>query len=173
MDSKMTVEPVEERDPGTDQDWKDRVANFIGESETKALRGDHASSSKPDIAKPGAEIFVHELREIARVNGDVPPGYRQLATTEDEGGFLAVRPPEPFGFERQRGLVGSRSHHIAVDGLEEGLDESGLHRGSACEFVRGLEPVDASVLARDETVETRCHMDRHARIGACHSFSVK
>src|SRR5690242_4670919 len=162
MESDVSVEPVEERDPGTDQDRKDRVTNFIGESETKALGGNHASASEPDIAKLGAQVFVHEPREIARVNGDITPGYRQLPTTEDKGGFIAVRPPEPFGFERQRGLVRSRSHDVAVDGLEEGFDESWLHRGSAREFVRGLKPVDASVLSRDEAVETRRHVDRHA-----------
>ena len=74
MQSDVSIEPVEERDPATDQNQTDRVANFIRESETTALGGNHPSSSEPDIAKPGTQILVRELREITRVNGDIAPG---------------------------------------------------------------------------------------------------
>ena len=101
---------------------------------------------------------------------DGVPGPWQLATGEDEHGFVAVRPPEPLGFKAKRGLIGSRSHDVAVDRLEERFDESRVHGVPACEFVRGFEPVDAPVLSGDEAVEARRHVDRDARISVCHRF---
>ena len=52
----------------------------------------------------GPQAPIDELREIARVELDGIPGPRQLATSEDEGGFVAVRPPEAFSLKIQRGL---------------------------------------------------------------------
>jgi len=112
----------------------------------------------------GPQAPIHELREIARVELDGIPGTRQLATSQNEGGFVAVRPPEALGLKIQRGLICSRSHDVAVDRLEERFDESRVHGLPACEFVCGFEPVDAPILSSDEAVEARRHVDRHARI---------
>src|SRR5947208_4427757 len=103
------------------------------------------------------------MRRIASVELDSIPGLRHIETSEDEGGFVAVRPPHPFGFKTQRGLIGSRPHDIAVDRLEESLDESWVQGVPACEFVRGFEPVDAPVLSSDETVEARLRRVGQAR----------
>src|SRR6185436_12716014 len=101
------------------------------------------------------------------------PDPRQLPTGKDEGGFVPVRPPQPLGFKTKRGLIGSRSHDVAVDRLEERLDEFWVHGVPAYEFVRGFEPVDASVLPSNEAVEARHHMDRYARIRVCHRLIPK
>ena len=62
------------------------------------------------------------------------------------------------------------NHDVTIDRLEEGLDESRIHRVSAGEFVRGFEPVAPSVLARDEAVKARGHVDRNTRVRACFHF---
>src|SRR5580765_3749751 len=103
MESEVSVELLEESDPFTDQDRQDRIAHVVGEPEAKAFRGDHTPSDKPDVTEPGAQTFVHELREIARVELYGIPSSRQRAMSEDEGGFVAVRPSEPLGLEAQRG----------------------------------------------------------------------
>src|SRR5262249_40917564 len=87
---------------------------------------------------------------------------------EDEGGFVTIRPPQPLGIKTKRGLIGSRSHDVAVNRLEERLDESWIHGVAVYEFVRRLEPVDAPVLSSNEAVEARCHVDRYARISVRH-----
>src|SRR3954447_8885165 len=61
---------------------------------------------------------------------------------------------------------------VAVDRLQERFDEFGIHAVTACELVRGLHPVDAPVLARDEAVEDRRHVDRDARLSVCHRFTL-
>ena len=99
--------------------------------------------------------------ELDRVSGA-----GECAVGEHECGFVAVRPTEPLGLEAKRGLVGSRSHDVAVDGLQELLDESRFHGNAVCEFVRCLEPIDASIPSRDEAIEARYHVDRHARQGS-------
>src|SRR5262245_34383601 len=93
-----------------------------------------------------------------------------MATSEDEGRFVAVRPPRPFGFKTKRGFVGSRSHDVTVDCVEERLDDARVHGVPAEEFVRGLEPVDAPVLSSDEAVEARGHVDRYLRFRVCHGL---
>src|SRR5688572_28665138 len=75
--------------------------------------------------------------------------------------------PNPRASKPSASLVGSRSHDIAVDRLEERLDEYGIRRFSAGEFVRGLQPVDPPVVPCDEAVETRLHMDGDAGISVC------
>src|SRR5207237_10225393 len=79
----------------------------------------------------------------------------------------------PFGSKTKHGLIGSRSHDVAFDRLEERLDESGVHGVPAYEFVCGFEPVDASVLSSDEAVKARRHVDRYVRIRVCHRFVPK
>ena len=164
VEGDVSVELFEEWDPITNQDWHDRITNFVGQPEAKAFARDHTASDKPDVTERGPQTPIHELREIARVELDGIPGTRQLATSEDEGGFVAVRPPEAFSLKIQRGLICSRSHDVAVDRLEERFDESRVHGLPACEFVCGFEPVDAPILSSDEAVEARRHVDRHARI---------
>src|SRR5262249_36196752 len=94
------------------------------------------------------------------------------ATSEDKGGFVAVRPPQPFGLKTERGLISSRSHDVAVNRLEERFDKAWVQGVPAYEFVRGLHPGDAPVLSSDEAVEARCHMNRNARISPCHRFPL-
>jgi hypothetical protein len=100
----------------------------------------------------GRRYPIHVLCQVARVELNAVPGSRQVAAREDEGGFVAVGPPQPFGFKIKRGLIGARPHDVAVDRLEEGLDESWVQGFPAREFVRGFEPVDAPVLSGDEAV---------------------
>src|SRR5687768_9453637 len=143
MEGDVPVELLEEPDSITNQDRQYRIAHLVRQPETKAFGGDHPASHKPDGTEPGPQATIHELGEIAGVELDRVPDPRELASSEDEGGLVAVRPAEPLGFETKRGLVGSRSHDVAVDRLEEGLDESRVHRVAAGEFVRRLQPVDS------------------------------
>ncbi len=133
--AKLSVELLEEWDPITNQDRQDRISNFVCEPETKACGGDDTASNKPDTTERGPQATIHELREIARVELDGIPSPWQLATREDESRFVAVWPPQPFGLKTQSGLIGSRSHDVAVDRLEERLDESWVHGVPAWEFV--------------------------------------
>src|SRR5207248_7633581 len=82
------------------------------------------------------------------------------------------RPLEPFGFKTQRGLIGSRPHDVAVNRLEEGLNECWVQGIATREFVGSLEPVDAPVLSSDEAVEARRHVNRYARISVCHHVAL-
>jgi hypothetical protein len=66
---------------------------------------------------------MHQVREVARVELDRIPRFRQLATGQDERGLVAIGPTESLSLEVQCGGVGSRAHDVAVDGLEEFLDE--------------------------------------------------
>ena len=168
MQRDVFVELIEERNAITNQDRQNRIANFVGQPQTEAFARDRTAPSKPDVTEPGTQVTIYELREIARVELDCGSGPWQLASREDESWFVPVGPPEPFGFESKRGLIGSRSHHIAVDRLEKRLDESWVHRVSACVFVRRFEPVDAPVPSRDEAVEARRHVDRYTRIRIRH-----
>ena len=126
---------LEERDPITNQDRQDRVAHFVGQPESKAFGGDHTAAGKPDGAERGSQAPIHELREVAGVELDGIPGPWQRATREDEGGGVAVRPPQSLGFKPKRGLIGARPHDVAVDRLEKRFDESRVHGVPACEFV--------------------------------------
>src|SRR5690606_22045052 len=65
--------------------------------------------------------------------------------------------------------VRPRSHHVAVDRLEELSDVFGIHVGAVLEPIARLHPVDGAVLACDEAVEARGHMNRYAEtIGVLH-----
>src|SRR5450432_2888233 len=147
MEGEVSFELVEEGDPITDEDRQNRIANFVGQPQAKAFGGHRTASNKPDAAEAGPEVLVHELSEIARVELDCIADPWQLASGENESGFVPVRPPEALGFETKRGLIGSRSHHVAVDRLEERRDESRVHGVPTYEFARGFEPVDAPVLS--------------------------
>jgi len=106
MEGDIPVELLEERDPVTNQDRQDRIAHFVGQPETQAFTGDPTASNKPDATERGPQAPVHESREIAGVEFDRIPGPGQIATGENEGGFVPIRPPEPLGFETKRGLIG-------------------------------------------------------------------
>jgi dihydrofolate reductase len=56
------------------------------------------------------------------VEFDAIEGSRQIAVGEYKGGFAAIR-PRGLLLKTQRSFVGSRTHYVAVDRLEEGLDE--------------------------------------------------
>jgi hypothetical protein len=168
MEGDVSVELLEELDPIADQDREDRITNFVGQPETKAVGGEYTASNKPDATEGGPQAPIHELREIARVELDGIPGPRELTMSQNEGRLVAVRPPQAFGLKIQRSLVCSRSHDVAVDRLEERLDESWVHRLPVSEFVGGLEPVDAAIFSSDEAVEARRHVDRYVRISVCH-----
>ena len=119
----ILVEPVEEWDPFTDQDGHDRIANFVGQSEPKAFTRDGTPSDEPDATEGRFQPLLHQVREIARVELDRIPGPRQLATGQDERRLVAIGPTESLGLEVQCGLVGARAHDVAVNRLEELLDE--------------------------------------------------
>jgi len=65
MEGDVSVEPLEEWEPITNQDRQDRISNFVGEPETKAFGGDHTASNKPDGTECGPQAPIHELRKIA------------------------------------------------------------------------------------------------------------
>lgn len=67
----------------------------------------HAASYDLDRAKRRTKARVHERCDVARVELDTSSSARQLATSDDDGRFVAVRPAQSLGFEPQRGLVGS------------------------------------------------------------------
>src|SRR6478672_1172513 len=123
MKRDVSVELVEKGNPTPDQDREDRIAKLVGEPETKAFAAEGAASNEPDAAERGSQTLIHELREIARVEFDRVAGPWEIASREHEGWLLPVGPSESLGFEAQRGLVGSRSHDIAVDRLEKLFDE--------------------------------------------------
>ena len=61
----------------------------------------------PDQFSQGEiEAIVHERGEFARIEFDVAAWPRQIATREDEGGFVTVSPTESLGLKFQRGLIG-------------------------------------------------------------------
>ena len=170
MKGGISVEILEERDPLTDQDRQDGITNLVGQPATKAFASNYPTSYQPDAAKRRPQTSIHELRQIAGVELDGIPGPRQLSTREDENGFVAIRPPQSFGFKTQRGLIGSLTHDVTVDRLKDGLDEFWVPRVSAGEFVCGFEPVDAPVLSRDDAVKARDHVNRYPRIRVSHDF---
>jgi hypothetical protein len=65
MEGDVSVELLEERYPIANQDRQDRIANFVGQPETKAFAGDCTASNKPDATERGPQAPIHELREIA------------------------------------------------------------------------------------------------------------
>src|SRR5512135_1515282 len=66
MKGDVLVEPPEERDPVTDQDWQDGITHFVGQPEPKTFGGDHPASNNPDGTEAGPQLPVHELGEITR-----------------------------------------------------------------------------------------------------------
>src|SRR4051812_7379038 len=168
MKGDGSVELLEEGDSISDEDRQDRVAKFIGEAEAKTLGGEHTAADEPDVAERGPQARVDELRKIAGIELDALAGSGKSALRENEGGLVAVGPPEPSGLEAERRLIGVRAHDVAVDRIEEGLDGCRIHRFSRRELVRCLEPVDAAVPPRDEAVEARRHVNRYAGNRACH-----
>src|SRR5262249_37572961 len=99
MQGDVSVELLKEWNPVTNQDGHDRIANFVGQPEAKAFGGNGTTPDKPDAAKRGPQAAIHELREIAPVELDRVPRPGQVSARENERGFVAVRPPEPLGFE--------------------------------------------------------------------------
>src|SRR5258706_6215539 len=65
MEGDVSVEPLEELDPITNQDRQDRIANFVGQPETKTFGGDYTASNKPDATERRPQAPIHELRKIA------------------------------------------------------------------------------------------------------------
>ena len=92
------------------------------------------------LRNPRPQTPIYELRKIARVELDSIPVARQLATCEDENGLVTIRPPQALGFKAQRSFVGSRTHDITIDRLEERLNESRIHGIPANEFVCDFHP---------------------------------
>src|SRR4051812_23337829 len=84
---------------------------------------------------------------------------RQLPRSEDKCRLVSVRPAKSFLFEAHCCLVSSRSHHVAVYLREKCRDGFGTQRLAFRKVVMSLEPVDASILASDETVEACCHVN--------------
>src|SRR5258705_10536081 len=48
VETDVSGDLVEERDPITNQDREDRIAHFVAETETKAFPGDNTTSNQPD-----------------------------------------------------------------------------------------------------------------------------
>src|SRR5215831_17907423 len=169
MERDVSVEPLEERDAIANQDGQDRISNLVSEPETKAFAGEYSPTDDPNAAEPLSQS-IHQLREVPRVELDGVSTARQLAMRQNEGGFVAVRPSETSRLETQRGLVGSGADDVAIDRLEERLGGSWGQRLTIGEFVRGLEPVDASVPSGDEAIDARRHVDRDTGVRVCHGL---
>src|SRR5690348_3816669 len=107
MEGNVSIELLEERYPIADQDRQDRITHLVSQPKAKAFAGNGAASNKPDATESGPQVLVHELRKIAGVELDGFTGSRQVATSEDEGRFVTVRPTNPLGLKIQRGLIGS------------------------------------------------------------------
>src|SRR5215831_6342436 len=168
MQSDVPVEALKERNALTNHDRHDRIAHLVGESEAQAGGGYVTTTDKPDAAEVRLQSLVHQAPEIARVELDCAPGLSQRAMGEDEGRLVAVRPAQPLRLEIERRLISSRTHDVAVDRLEERLDEFRGHGVPALKGVRGFEPVDASVSSRNEAVETRGHVNCDSRRSVLH-----
>src|SRR5690349_22712923 len=162
MQRKVIVELSKKRNAFTNQNRQDRITHFVSEAELKTFGADAASANEPDASIGGSQAVVDELREIPGVELDCFTRSRQVASRQNESGFVSVSPSKSLRFKPKRGLVSSRSHYVAIDGFQKCRDEIGVHRFAAFECVRGFEPVDATVLARDESVEACCHVDRYA-----------
>src|SRR5262245_3083283 len=67
MQRDVLVKPVEERDSISNEYGHDRIANFVGQSEAKALTGDISTSSEPDAAEVRLQSLVHQGRKLTRV----------------------------------------------------------------------------------------------------------
>src|SRR5262249_6994826 len=113
MEGNVFVELLEELDPIPNQDWHNRIANFVGQPEAKAFPRYFTTSYKPDTAKVRLQSFLHQEPEIARVELNGFPGLPQIATGEDEGRLLAIGPAQAPGLEIQCRLIGSRTHDVA------------------------------------------------------------
>ena len=64
----------EKRNALTNQDRDDRVANFVGQPESEAFRGDKTATNKLNGAEPGSQAQIYESREIAGAEFDSIPG---------------------------------------------------------------------------------------------------
>src|SRR5262245_14111856 len=78
MQGNISVELLEEWDSITNQDRQDRIANFVGQPETKAFAGNCSTSDEPDAPKHGPQAPIHKLRKIPRVELDGIPDSRQI-----------------------------------------------------------------------------------------------
>jgi hypothetical protein len=65
MEGDVFVEFLKEPYPVANQDWQDRIANFVGQSETKAFAGNYTTSNKPNGTERAPQVPIHELRKIA------------------------------------------------------------------------------------------------------------
>ena len=65
MKVDVFVEFFKEPYPVANQDRHDRITNFVGQPETKALAGNCATSDKPDGTERAPQAPIHELDEIA------------------------------------------------------------------------------------------------------------
>ncbi len=64
MQGDVSVEPVEERDPVTNQDRKDGIANFVGKPKTKGFGSNDSAANNPDGTERRPKTPVHEMGEI-------------------------------------------------------------------------------------------------------------
>src|SRR5678816_2422973 len=119
----VLVEPLEEWDSITDEDGHDRITNLVGKPKAKAFTGNCATSNEPNTREGWLQSIINQPRKVSRVKLNAIPGPWEFASGEDEGWLFAVGPAEPLGFKLQGRFVGSRSHHVAVDSLQERCNE--------------------------------------------------
>src|SRR6185295_19728045 len=101
MEGDIPVEPLEEGNSLANQDRQNRITHFVCQPETQAIAADCTAPNDPDATERRPQAAIHELRKIAGVELDRIAPSRQSTAGQDEDGFVAVRPPEPFGFEIQ------------------------------------------------------------------------
>jgi hypothetical protein len=74
MEGDVSVELLEEWDSITNQDRQDRIPNFVGQPETKALDGDCTAANKPDGTECGPQAPIYRESIIAKFGNAVPFG---------------------------------------------------------------------------------------------------
>jgi len=62
MEGDVFAELLEEPYPIANQDWQDRITNFVGQPEAKAFAGKYTASNKPDGTELEPQVTIHELR---------------------------------------------------------------------------------------------------------------
>jgi hypothetical protein len=65
VQSNVLIKPRKEWDPIPDQDWHDRISDFVRQSEAQAFARYCAPSDEPYAAKNRSQPIIHEPHEIS------------------------------------------------------------------------------------------------------------
>src|SRR5689334_7046562 len=107
MEKDVSIQVFEKSNSISNQDWQDRIADFVGQTKTKTFAGNNAAPNNPDAAKVRPKAVIYQSREIARIKLDAVSGSRQITAGEHENGFVPVGPTESVALKTKGSLVGS------------------------------------------------------------------